>query len=111
MGLLNAALFLYAMLTLLASRPGFDLIHLPVTLDTIALMVVLTASALGIFGWRFSLCNLITAGVYFYLAVRMFLLPAYAKTGSCTYVQLLSLIPTCVYLLHAGWLKLQIRKS
>ena len=111
MGLLNAALFLYAMLTLLTSRPGFDLIHLPVTLDTITLMVVLTASALGIFGWRFSLCNLITAGAYFYLAVQMFLLPAYAKTGSFTYTQLLSLIPTCVYLLHAGWLKLQIRKS
>ena len=111
MGLLNAVLFLYAMLTLLASKPGFDLIHLPVTLDTITLMVVLTASALGIFGWRFSLCNLITAGAYFYLAVQMFLLPAYAKTGRCTYTQLLSLAPACMYLLHAGWLRLQIRKS
>ena len=111
MRILNTALFLYAILALLASKPGFDLIHLPVTLDTITLIVVFTASTLGIFGWRFPLCNLITAGAYFYLALHMILLPAYEKTNSCTYTQLLSLVPTCVYLLHAGWLKLQIRKS
>ena len=104
--LLNTVLFLYAMLTLLASKPEFDFIHLPVTLDTITLMVVLTASALGIFGWRFSLCNLITAGAYFYLALHIFILPVYAKTGSYTYTHLLSLIPACVYLLHAGWVKI-----
>ncbi len=62
MELLNLLLFLYAILTLFSAK--YDFIHLPVSLDTISLVALLTASALGIFGWKYLLCNLITAGAF-----------------------------------------------
>ena len=107
MSLLNAVLFLYAVLAFLSLKPEFDFIHLPFVPDTLMLVIILTASISGIFGWSFFLCNLITAGAYLYLAFHTLILPTYAETGSCTNIHLLSLIPAGVYLLHAGWIKIR----
>ena len=103
MGLLNLLLFLYAILTLFSAK--YDFIHLPVSLDTISLVALLTASALGIFGWKYLLCNLITTGAF-----HVALSPVSLATDY-TYTQLLSLIPAVVYMLHAGWLKLKKMKK
>ena len=92
MGLLNLLLFLYAILTLFSAK--YDL----------------TASALGIFGWKYLLCNLITAGAFLFLALHVVLSPISLATDY-TYTQLLSLIPAVVYMLHAGWLKLKKMKK
>ena len=73
MGLLNLLLFLYAILTLFSAK--YDFIHLPVSLDTISLVALLTASALGIFGWKYLLCNLITAGAFLFLTFHVALSP------------------------------------
>ena len=62
MSLLNAVLFLYAVLAFLSLKPEFDFIHLPFVPDTLTLIIILTASISGIFGWSFFLCNLIAAG-------------------------------------------------
>ena len=107
MSLLNAVLFLYAVLAFLSLKPEFDFIHLPFVPDTLTLVIILTASISGIFGWSFFLCNLIAAGAYLYLAFHTLILPIYAETGSCTNIHLLSLIPAGVYLLHAGWIKIR----
>ena len=93
MSSLNAVLFLYAVLAFLP--------------DTLTLVIILTASISGIFGWSFFLCNLIAAGAYLYLAFHTLILPTYAETGSCTNIHMLSLIPAGVYLLHAGWIKIR----
>ena len=103
----NAVLFLYAVLAFLSLKPEFDFIHLPFVPDTLTLIIILTASISGIFGWSFFLCNLIAAGTYLYLAFHTLILPTYAETGSCTNIHLLSLIPAGVYLLHAGWIKIR----
>ena len=108
MGLLNLLLFLYAILTLFSAK--YDFIHLPVSLDTISLVALLTASALGIFGWKYLLCNLITTGAFLFLAFHVALSPVSLATDY-TYTQLLSLIPAVVYMLHAGWLKLKKMKK
>ena len=108
MGLLNLLLFLYAILTLFSAK--YDFIHLPVSLDTISLVALMTASALGIFGWKYLLCNLITAGAFLFLAFHVALSPVSLATDY-TYTQLLSLIPAVVYMLHAGWLKLKKMKK
>ena len=108
MGLLNLLLFLYAILTLFSTK--YDFIHLPISLDTISLVALLTASALGIFGWKYLLCNLITAGAFLFLAFHVVLSPVSLATDY-TYTQLLSLIPAVVYMLHAGWLKLKKMKK
>ena len=108
MGLLNLLLFLYAILTLFSVK--YDFIHLPVSLDTISLVALLTASALGIFGWKYLLCNLITTGAFLFLAFHVALSPVSLATDY-TYTQLLSLIPAVVYMLHAGWLKLKKMKK
>ena len=108
MGLLNLLLFLYAILTLFSAK--YDFIDLPVSLDTISLVALLTASALGIFGWKYLLCNLITAGSFLFLAFHVVLSPVSLATDY-TYTQLLSLIPAVVYMLHAGWLKLKKMKK
>ena len=107
MSLLNAVLFLYAVLAFLSLKPEFDFIHLPFVPDTLTLIIILTASISGIFGWSFFLCNLIAAGAYLYLAFHTLILPIYAETGSCTNIHMLSLIPAGVYLLHAGWIKIR----
>ena len=107
MSLLNAVLFLYAVLAFLSLKPEFDFIHLPFVPDTLTLVIILTASISGIFGWSFFLCNLIAAGAYLYLAFHTLILPTYAETGSCTNIHMLSLIPAGVYLLHAGWIKIR----
>ena len=107
MSSLNAVLFLYAVLAFLSLKPEFDFIHLPFVPDTLTLIIILTASISGIFGWSFFLCNLIAAGTYLYLAFHTLILPTYAETGSCTNIHLLSLIPAGVYLLHAGWIKIR----
>ena len=107
MSLLNAVLFLYAVLAFLSLKPEFDFIHLPFVPDTLTLIIILTASISGIFGWSFFLCNLIAAGTYLYLAFHTLILPTYAETGSCTNIHMLSLIPAGVYLLHAGWIKIR----
>ena len=107
MSSLNAVLFLYAVLAFLSLKPEFDFIHLPFVPDTLTLVIILTASISGIFGWSFFLCNLIAAGTYLYLAFHTLILPTYAETGSCTNIHLLSLIPAGVYLLHAGWIKIR----
>ena len=107
MSLLNAVLFLYAVLAFLSLKPEFDFIHLPFVPDTLTLVIILTASISGIFGWSFLLCNLIAAGAYLYLAFHTLILPIYAETGSCTNIHMLSLIPAGVYLLHAGWIKIR----
>ena len=107
MSLLNAVLFLYAVLAFLSLKPEFDFIHLPFVPDTLTLIIILTASISGIFGWSFFLCNLIAAGAYLYLAFHTLILPTYAETGSCTNIHMLSLIPAGVYLLHAGWIKIR----
>ena len=107
MSLLNAVLFLYAVLAFLSLKPEFDFIHLPFVPDTLTLIIILTASISGIFGWSFFLCNLIAAGAYLYLAFYTLILPTYAETGSCTNIHMLSLIPAGVYLLHAGWIKIR----
>ena len=62
MSSLNAVLFLYAVLAFLSLKPEFDFIHLPFVPDTLTLVIILTASISGIFGWSFFLCNLIAAG-------------------------------------------------
>ena len=108
MGLLNLLLFLYAILTLFSAK--YDFIHLPVSLDTISLVALLTASALGIFGWKYLLCNLITAGAFLFLAFHVVLSPVSLATDY-THTQLLSLIPAVVYMLHAGRLKLKKMKK
>ena len=107
MSSLNAVLFLYAVLAFLSLKPEFDFIHLPFVPDTLTLVIILTASISGIFGWSFFLCNLIAAGAYLYLAFHTLILPTYAETGSCTNIHMLSLIPAGVYLLHAGWIKIR----
>ena len=107
MSLLNVVLFLYAVLAFLSLKPEFDFIHLPFVPDTLTLVIILTASVTGIFGWSFFLCNLISAGAYLYLAFHALILPTYAETGSYTNIYLLSLIPAGVYLLHAGWIKIR----
>ena len=107
MSSLNAVLFLYAVLAFLSLKPEFDFIHLPFVPDTLTLIIILTASISGIFGWSFFLCNLIAAGSYLYLAFHTLILPIYAETGSCTNIHMLSLIPAGVYLLHAGWIKIR----
>lgn len=84
MSSLNAVLFLYAVLAFLSLKPEFDFIHLPFVPDTLTLVIILTASISGIFGWSFLLCNLIAAGAYLYLAFHTLILPTYAETGSCT---------------------------
>lgn len=53
MSLLNAVLFLYAVLAFLSLKPEFDFIHLPFVPDTLTLIIILTASISGIFGWSF----------------------------------------------------------
>ena len=108
MGLLNLLLFLYAILTLLSTK--YDFIQLPVALDTMSLIAILAGSALGIFGWKFILCNLAVAGAYLFLAFHM-VLPPVSPAVNYTNTQLLSLIPAVVYLLHAGWLKLRKIKN
>ena len=107
MSSLNAVLFLYAVLAFLSLKPEFDFIHLPFVPDTLTLVIILTASIFGIFGWSFFLCNLIAAGAYLYLAFHTLILPTYAETGSCTNIHMLSLLPAGVYLLHAGWIKIR----
>ena len=107
MSSLNAVLFLYAVLAFLSLKPEFDFIHLPFVPDTLTLIIILTASIFGIFGWSFFLCNLIAAGAYLYLAFHTLILPTYAETGSCTNIHMLSLLPAGVYLLHAGWIKIR----
>lgn len=108
MGLFNILLFLYAILTLLSTKYNF--IQLPVALDTMSLIAILSASALGIFGWKFILCNLAAAGACLFLAFHILLLPVTTVTNY-TNTQLLSLVPAVVYLLHAGWLKLRKIKN
>lgn len=107
MSSLNAVLFLYAVLAFLSLKPEFDFIHLPFVPDTLTLVIILTASISGIFGWSFFLCNLIAAGAYLYLAFHTLILPIYVETGSYTNIHLLSLIPAGVHLLHAGWIKIR----
>ena len=91
MGLLNLLLFLYAILTLFSAK--YDFIHLSVSLDTISLVALLTASALGIFGWKYLLCNLITAGAFLFLAF-----PCCAFTcisGNRLYIHTTALLNSC----------------
>lgn len=108
MGLFNILLFLYAVLTLLSTKYAF--IHLPVTLDTMSLIAMLAGSALGIFGWKFILCNLAAVGFYLFLAFHL-VLSSVSQASDYTNTQLLSLIPAAVYMLHAGWLKLRKMKN
>lgn len=108
MELLNLLLFLLRDPDTFSAK--YDFIHLPVSLDTISLVALLTASALGIFGWKYLLCNLITAGAFLFLAFHVALSPVSLATDY-TYTQLLSLIPAVVYMLHAGWLKLKKMKN
>ena len=67
-------------------------------LISISLVALLTASALGIFGWKYLLCNLITTGAFLFLAFHVALSPVSLATDY-TYTQLLSLIPAVVYML------------
>mgnify|MGYP000435322506 CR=1 FL=1 len=86
MELLNLLLFLYAILTLFSAK--YDFIHLPVSLDTISLVALLTASALGIFGWKYLLCNLITpelsSSLHSMLRFHLYLWQQIIHTHNCS---------------------------
>lgn len=108
MEVLNIALFLYGILALFSSKHRF--IHLPITVDTVTLVFILTASVFGLLGWRFVLCNMAAAVAYLYLALHLVVIPATSAT-SYNGVQLIALIPAGVYLLHAGWIGWKKRKA
>ena len=105
MGLINIVLFIYGILELLS--PQYSFIQLPFTVDHVTLGIILAASVFGLVGWRLMLCNLVAAGAYLYLALHLILLPAINNSGYTDW-QLLALIPTIAYLLHACYL---IRKK
>lgn len=66
-------------------------------------VLLVAASVFGFLGWRFVLCNLAAGGIYLYLSLHTVLLPA-ITSAAYSDIQLLVLIPTAVYLLHACWL-------
>ena len=102
MSLMNIVFFLYGILLLffIQNKDTFSF-HLP---GGVLLGVLLVAaSVFGFLGWRFVLCNLAAGGIYLYLSLHTVLLPA-ITSAAYSDIQLLVLIPTAVYLLHACWL-------
>ena len=77
----------------------------PVSLpgDFLTGTLLVAASVFGFLGWRFVLCNLAAGGIYLYLSLHTVLLPA-INNAAYSDLQLLVLLPTVVYLLHACWL-------
>ena len=90
----------YSLLFIIQNKDTFSF-HLP---GGVLLGVLLVAaSVFGFLGWRFVLCNLAAGGIYLYLSLHTVLLPA-ITSAAYSDIQLLVLIPTAVYLLHACWL-------
>ena len=101
MEILNITLFLYGTLALFSSKYGF--IHFPIAVDTVTLVFILAASVFGLLGWQFVLCNLAAAVAYLYLALHLVVMPV-AFGNKQAGIQWIALVPTGVYLLHAGWI-------
>ena len=102
MSLMNIAFFLYGILLLfLLQNKSTVPFSLPGDFLTGTLLVA--ASVFGFLGWRFVLCNLAAGGIYLYLSLHTVLLPA-INNAAYSDLQLLVLLPTVVYLLHACWL-------
>lgn len=108
MEVLNILLFLYGTLALFSSQYTF--IHLPIAVDTVTLIFILTASVFGLLGWRFILCNLTSAMAYLYLALHLVIMPV-ATQNTHTSIAWITLIPSGIYLVHAGWIDWKKRKS
>ena len=102
MSLMNIVFFLYGILLLfLLQNKSTVPFSLPGDFLTGTLLVA--ASVFGFLGWRFVLCNLAAGGIYLYLSLHTVLLPA-INNAAYSDLQLLVLLPTVVYLLHACWL-------
>ena len=99
----NLALLIYGILALFSAK--YSSIHLPIPIDTITLIFLLSASIFGLLGWRFVLCNLVATISCLYLALHLIVLPTLTSAGY-TYMFLLAFIPSGIYLLHAIWLYL-----
>lgn len=102
MSLMNIVFFLYGILLLfcLQNQTVFP-VQLPG--DFLIGAFLIAASVFGFLGWRFVLCNLAAGSIYLYLSLHTVLLPAITNAAYSD-IQLLVLIPTVVYLLHACWL-------
>ena len=102
MSLMNIVFFLYGILLLfLMQNKNMFLIQLPGDFLIGALLVA--ASVFGFLGWRFVLCNLAAGGIYLYLSLHTVLLPAITNAAYSD-IQLVVLVPTVIYVLHACWL-------
>lgn len=101
MSFINIVLFLYGLCTLLLAKNSIVSVYLPG--DTLTAIGLIAAAVFGFLGWRFILCNLAAGGLYLYISLHAVLLPLIAE-GKYADVQLLALLPTVIYLLHACWL-------
>lgn len=102
MSLMNIVFFLYGILLLfLMQNKNMFPIQLPGDFLIGALLVA--ASVFGFLGWRFVLCNLAAGGIYLYLSLHTVLLPAITNAAYSD-IQLVVLVPTVIYVLHACWL-------
>lgn len=99
---MNIVFFLYGILLLffIKNKTTFP-IQLPG--DFLIGSFLVAASVFGFLGWRFVLCNLAAGGIYLYLSLHTILLPA-ITSAAYSDIQLLVLVPTVVYVLHACWL-------
>ena len=103
MEIFNLALLIYGILALFSAK--YSSIHLPIPIDTITLIFLLSASIFGLLGWRFVLCNLVATISCLYLALHLIVLPTLTSAGY-TYLSLLAFVPSGIYLVHAIWLYL-----